>query len=398
MPITLSRRLRFLSSTLMLSALCIAPLAHAQQASQSKNTKPAKNAKAVKKTSAKKAAPAEQGEFVNFNDWKEVARFIDEMVERNGFDRDALNRVFAQTRYLDTAINLIKPAPSNKPKNWAAYRARFIDPTRIKAGVEFWETYGVALARAEAQYGVPMEIIVGIIGVETVYGRNTGGFRVMDAITTLAFDYPNTPTREARMAFFRGELENTLLLAREANIDPFSLRGSYAGAIGWAQFMPGSIREYAVDFDGDGKIDLRNSPVDAIGSVAHYLAVHGWQRGEPVAFPAQVASDNRQWESMLNQGLEAKYSVDQLRAAGVSAPAAPGNLRFGLVDLQNGTAATEYWLGTANFFAITHYNRSYFYAMSVAELGRAVAAARNRPVITRDSAPNDVLQPNQSTP
>jgi membrane-bound lytic murein transglycosylase B len=405
MPITLSRRLRFLSSTLMLSALCAMPAAYAQPAGntsdttrKTKSTKPAKNTKAVKKTPAKKAVPAEPGEFVNFNDWKEVARFIDEMVERNGFDRDALNRVFAQTRYLDTAINLIKPAPSTKPKNWAAYRARFIDPVRIKAGVEFWDTYGVALARAEAQYGVPMEIIVGIIGVETVYGRNTGSFRVMDAITTLAFDYPNTPTREARMAFFRGEVENTLLLARESNIDPFSLRGSYAGAIGWPQFMPGSIREYAVDFDGDGKIDLRNSPVDAIGSVAHYLAVHGWQRGEPVAFPVQVSAENRQWEGMLNQGLEAKYTIDQLQAAGVTAPAVPANLRFGLVDLQNGTAATEYWLGTANFFAITHYNRSYFYAMSVAELGRAVAAARNRPVLSKDGAPNDVLQPNKSTP
>ncbi|MCA1325042.1 lytic murein transglycosylase B [Herbaspirillum sp. alder98] len=404
MPITLSRRLRLLSSTLVLSALCAAPFAQAQPAQgtsstkPAKNTKPAKSTKPVKKTPVKKAAPAEQGEFVNFNDWKEVTRFIDEMAERNGFDRDALNRVFAQTRYLDTAINLIKPAPSNKPKNWAAYRARFIDPIRIKAGVEFWDTYGVALARAEAQYGVPMEIIVGIIGVETVYGRNTGSFRVMDAITTLAFDYPNTPTRDARMAFFRGELENTLLLARESNIDPFSLRGSYAGAIGWPQFMPGSIREYAVDFDGDGKIDLRNSPVDAIGSVAHYLAVHGWQRGEPVAFPAQVSSDNRQWEGLLNQGLEAKYTLDQLQAAGVSAPAVRANLRFGLIDLQNGTAATEYWLGTANFFAITHYNRSYFYAMSVAELGRAVAAARNRPVINKDSAPDDALQPNKSTP
>jgi len=380
MPITLPR-LTVLSSTLLLIGLCALPPAlHAADASS--QAQPARNKATAKKTSKKaqpkkKVAPEDQGEFVNFNEWKEVGRFIDEMVERNQFSRSDLNALFAQTRYLDTAIQLIKPAPSNKPKNWAAYRARFVEPVRINAGVEFWNSYGVALARAEAQYGVPMEIIVGIIGVETVYGRNTGNFRAMDAITTLAFDYPDTPNREARMAFFRGELENTLLLAREAGIDPLSLRGSYAGAIGWPQFMPGSIREYAVDFDGDGKIDLRNSPVDAIGSVAHYLAVHGWQRGEPVAFPVTVSAENRQWEGMLNQGLEAKYTEEQLRAAGITVPALPAGMRFGLVDLQNGTGPTEYWIATNNFYAITQYNRSYFYAMSVAELGRAVASARN---------------------
>jgi len=380
MPITLPR-LTVLSSTLLLIGLCALPPA-VQAADTASQNKPAKNKASAKNTSKKaqpkkKVAPEDQGEFVHFNDWKEVGRFIDEMVERNQFSRSDLDALFARTRYLDTAIQLIKPAPSNKPKNWAAYRARFVEPVRINAGVEFWNTYGVALARAEAQYGVPMEIIVGIIGVETVYGRNTGNFRAMDAITTLAFDYPNTPNREARMAFFRGELENTLLLAREAGIDPLSLRGSYAGAIGWPQFMPGSIREYAVDFDGDGKIDLRNSPVDAIGSVAHYLAVHGWQRGEPVAFPVTVSADNRQWEGMLNQGLEAKYTEEQLRAAGIAVPALPAGMRFGLVDLQNGTSPTEYWIATNNFYAITQYNRSYFYAMSVAELGRAVASARN---------------------
>ncbi|MBV8623035.1 MAG: lytic murein transglycosylase B [Herbaspirillum sp.] len=380
MPITLPR-LTVLSSTLLLIGLCALPPAlHAADASS--QAQPARNKATAKKSSKKaqpkkKVAPEDQGEFVNFNEWKEVGRFIDEMVERNQFSRSDLNALFAQTRYLDTAIQLIKPAPSNKPKNWAAYRARFVEPVRINAGVEFWNSYGVALARAEAQYGVPMEIIVGIIGVETVYGRNTGNFRAMDAITTLAFDYPDTPNREARMAFFRGELENTLLLAREAGIDPLSLRGSYAGAIGWPQFMPGSIREYAVDFDGDGKIDLRNSPVDAIGSVAHYLAVHGWQRGEPVAFPVTVSAENRQWEGMLNQGLEAKYTEEQLRAAGITVPALPAGMRFGLVDLQNGTGPTEYWIATNNFYAITQYNRSYFYAMSVAELGRAVASARN---------------------
>ncbi|MGS0741566.1 lytic murein transglycosylase B [Glaciimonas sp. GG7] len=330
-------------------------------------------------------ASGDESEFANFGQWKTVSAFIDQMVEKNGFTRAELEAVFNKTRYVDKTIQLMKPAPPGKPKNWVAYRARFIDPVRIKAGVQFWNTYADALARAEATYGVPAEIIVGIIGVETVYGRNTGNFRVMDVITTLAFDYPNTPTREARMTFFRGELENTLLFARESHIDPFSLRGSYAGAIGWPQFMPGSIRQYAVDFDGDGKVDLRNSPIDAIGSVAHYLKVHGWKAGEPIVFPATVATDTsseNRWQAFIGQGLEAKFSLNELVAAGVVPTAglgsADGNKMFGLVDLQNGTAPTEHWLGTDNFFAITKYNRSFFYAMSVVDLGREVRAAREK--------------------
>jgi membrane-bound lytic murein transglycosylase B len=215
--------------------------------------------------------------------------------------------------------------------------------------------------------------------VETVYGRNTGNFRVMDAVTTLGFAYPDTPNRLARMAYFRGELENTLLFARESGIDPFSLLGSYAGAIGWPQFMPGSIRRFAVDFDGDRTIDLRNSPVDAIGSVANFLVEHGWKSGEPTVFPVTVAADSSEWETFIGQGLEAKFKPDDLKAAGVSpGMELPADMLFGLVDLQNGLEPGEYWLGTDNFFAITKYNRSFFYAMSVIDLGRAVRAARSR--------------------
>jgi membrane-bound lytic murein transglycosylase B len=269
-----------------------------------------------------------------------------------------------------------------QPKNWQAYRARFVEPVRINAGVKFWNDYTDDLKRAEIEYGVPAEIIVGIIGVETVYGRNMGNFRVLDALTTLAFDYPQTPTRVARMNFFRGELENTLLYARESGIDPLSLTGSYAGAIGWPQFMPGSIRAYAVDFDQDGKVDLRTSPTDAIGSVARFLTLHGWKRGYPIVFPATVPlppDNNSGWTAFIGQGLEAKYTMETLTSAGVvPGPLAPRDLLYGLVDLQNGADATEYWLGTDNFFAITLYNRSFFYAMSVIELGRAVSALRNR--------------------
>jgi membrane-bound lytic murein transglycosylase B len=369
-----------------LSAVWLTPASvHAEETTKakSKTTKTAVKAKDKAKTKTRnktkpKASAADpDGEFANFSQWKEVNAFIDDMVNRDGFDRDALKAVFSKARYLDTAIRLIKPAAAGKTKNWQAYRARFVEPKRIANGVDFWNEHELALQRAEIQYGVPAEIIVAILGVETIYGRNTGNFRVIDTLTTLAFDYPQTPNRDARMAFFRGELESTLLFARDANIDPFSLLGSYAGAIGWPQFMPSSIREYAVDFDGNGKIDLRASPIDAIGSVANFLKIHGWKRGEPTVFPATVPNPDGVGD-LLNQGLEAKYTTDQLKAAGVMAGSdlPPGQL-FGLIDLQNGDAATEYWLATNNYFAITQYNRSYFYAMSVVDLARAIRVARN---------------------
>ncbi|MBK4738108.1 lytic murein transglycosylase B [Noviherbaspirillum pedocola] len=367
---------RILSVTLLLSSLlagCQTEAVESRKRAQAE--KPAKPAKAAH---AAKKAPADTDEFVNFNDWSDVQSFIDGMVERYGFSREELQRTLGKVRYVDSAVRLMRPAPPGRPKNWTAYRARFVEPVRIDAGVAFWNRYADALARAEEQYGVPAEIIVGILGVETIYGRNTGDFRVMDAITTLAFAYPDTPTRQTRMAYFREELANTLLLARDAGIDPFSLRGSYAGAVGWPQFMPGSIRKFGVDFDGDGRIDLRNSPVDAIGSIANFLVMHGWRRGEPLVFPASVdAAAGSGWELFLNQGLEAKFRLNEMRAAGVKPETtAPDDLLYGLVDLQNGEAPTEYWLGANNFFAITQYNRSFFYAMSVIDLGRAVRVAR----------------------
>ncbi|MRW87188.1 lytic murein transglycosylase B [Pseudoduganella sp. FT26W] len=327
----------------------------------------------------KKAAPAVDyvGEFVNFGDWKEVRAFLDDLAARDGFDRAELGALINQVRYVDAAVQLVKPAPPGKPKNWQAYSKLMIDPVRIDAGVKFWNDNAEALARAESLYGVPAEVLVGIIGIETVYGRNTGRFRVLDAITTLAFSYPEAPQRRERMEFFRGELEATLLFARQDGVDPLSLKGSFAGAIGMPQFMPSSLMKYAVDFDGSGKIDLQNSASDAIGSVAAFLAGHGWQRdvGGPVVYAAAV-SPNRAWEGMLNQGLAAKYRSAELATAGVtSAVPAPDQL-YGLVDLQNGAEPTEYWLANNNFFAITQYNRSYFYAMSVVELGRAVRLAR----------------------
>ena len=349
---------------------------------KAKVAKPAKAAKAAKAKPAAKAAPARpaidyDGETIDFANWQAVRDFEDDMVARNGFDRAALDDVVKRARFIDSAVQLVKPAPPGKPKNWQAYSSRFIEPIRIGAGVRFWEANAEALARAEATYGVPAEIIVGIIGVETIYGRDTGRFRVVDVLTTLAFAYPEAPNRLDRMAFFRGELENTLLLARKENIDPFSLLGSFAGAVGMPQFMPGNILKYGVDFDGDGIVDLRGSASDAIGSVANFLVEHGWDRNNtgPAVFPADVAP-SQAWQALLG-GLDARYQPAELDAAGVATRTAlpPGRL-YGLVDLQNGADPTEYWVANANFFAITKYNRSYFYAMSVVELGRAVRLAR----------------------
>ena len=317
-------------------------------------------------------------EHVNFLEWQPVREFIDGMVAQHGFERTALETLFGQVRYIDTAVQLVKPAPPGKPKNWQAYSARFIEPIRIRAGVRFWEQNAEALKRAEAAYGVPAEIIVGIIGIETIYGRDTGRFRVLDSLTTLAFAYPDAPNQAARQAFFRDELSSTLILARERGYDPFSLLGSFAGAVGMPQFMPSNILKYGVDFDNDGRVDLRGSSVDAIGSVANFLVQHGWNaehRG-PVAYAADV-SPTRAWEPLLGLGLEATLRPEALRAAGVvTGTALPAETLYGLIDLQNGAEPTEYWVANDNFYAITKYNRSYFYAMSVVDLGRAVRAAR----------------------
>jgi membrane-bound lytic murein transglycosylase B len=318
------------------------------------------------------------GEEVNFAEWQAVRDFEDEMVARHGFTRDEMDALVRQVRFVESAVKLVMPAPPGKPKNWRAYSERFIEPIRINAGVRFWNDNADALARAEATYGVPAEIIVGIIGVETLYGRDTGRFRVLDTLTTLAFAYPETPNRAERMAFFRSELENTLLFARKSGIDPFSLQGSFAGAVGMPQFMPGNIMKFGVDFDGDGRIDLRNSATDAIGSVANFLVEHGWSRdtqGPPV-YAAEV-SPSRAWEGLLGGGLSARYRPDEIMAAGVTTRVSlPASGPYGLVDLQNGADPTEYWVANNNFFAITNYNRSYFYAMSVIELGRAVRLSR----------------------
>lgn len=314
-------------------------------------------------------ASSHAGDFSQYEELQAmVAQLEADKVYAPGELTALFDRVARQPAIL---AQIAKPAESSK--EWKDYRPIFMTDARINDGLAFWDKYQDVLTRAEQTYGVPAPMILAILGVETKYGVNKGNYRVVEALATLGFDYP------PRAPFFRKELREFLVLSKQNGQDPFETRGSYAGAMGYPQFMPSSWRNLAVDFDGDGRIDLRNSPVDAIGSVAHFLVEHGWKRGEPTVFPATVSNteSGRAWDMFIGQGLEAKFTLDELKAAGVSPNfEPPADMRFGLVDLQNGGEPTEYWLGATNFFAITQYNRSFFYAMSVIDLGRAVRSAR----------------------
>jgi membrane-bound lytic murein transglycosylase B len=296
---------------------------------------------------------------------EDVRQFIAEMVEKHGFAGRELRTLFGRTRFQPSIITAITPPTVSRAKSWQSYRALFLTRERIEAGIAFREEQGEALARAAELYGVPEEIIVAIIGVETVYGRNTGNYRVIDALSTLAFDYP------PRAEFFRTELENYLLFARDAGIDTLALKGSYAGAIGIPQFMPGSYRRYAVDLDGDGKQDLSGSFADAIGSVANFLKAHGWEAGQPVAYGAQVQGEN--YRKLVDAGIKPTYRCGDLASFGVSAAgAAKEDAPCALIELTTPGEANEYLVGLTNFYVLTRYNRSSMYAAAVLELAQAV--------------------------
>lgn len=290
-----------------------------------------------------------------------IPQFIDEMVEKHHFKRDELVQIFQRVHHRQAVINAISAPATLKP--WPEYRAAFINDKRISGGLQFWQLHAEALQRAEYQYGVPQEIIVALIGIETSYGRNSGKFSVLDALTTLAFDYPR------RAEFFRSELEQYLLLAREQEFELFKVQGSYAGAMGIPQFMPSSYRKYAVDSSGDGKTDLLHDPVDAIGSVANYLRQFGWVNGAPVAARARTGEGAASLAPDLR-------SVGEWAAAGVTPdnPVAADNtarlMEFTVAD------GKEYWLAFKNFEVITRYNNSDFYAMSVFQLAGALRDAR----------------------
>ncbi|MDR2876855.1 MAG: lytic murein transglycosylase B [Chromatiales bacterium] len=300
----------------------------------------------------------------------EVREFISTMTSKHAFTADELKTVFREVNYRQDIIDAMTKPAEKRP--WSEYRPRFLTPDRIRGGVEFWKENEEILARAEQTYGVPPQIVTAIIGVETFYGRSTGRHRVVDALATLAFDYP------PRADFFRGELEQYLMLTREEHFDPLTLTGSYAGAMGKPQFIPSSYRRYAVDFDGDGRRDLFNNVADVIGSVANYLGTQGWKKDEAVVAPATVTSED--YLALLALGIEPRTPVSELPARGVLAgetlaPETP----VALIEL-DGEKGKEYWVGLRNFYVITRYNRSSLYAMAVTQLAQEIAAQYRAPI------------------
>jgi membrane-bound lytic murein transglycosylase B len=320
------------------------------------------------------AAAAKQPAFT-YGQHPEAMAFADDLASRRNLDPAWVRQQVAQAQRIPTVARLMAPAPRGTPKNWAAYRARFIEPVRLRAGQRFWEDNRSALARAEAEFGVSASLIVGVIGVETLYGQHTGNFRVIDALTTLAFDFPTSHPRAAvRTEFFKSELEQYLSLTQRTGMDPQALRGSYAGAMGWPQFMPSSWAKYAIDFDGDGQVDLFNSTTDVIGSVANYFKVFGWQTGQPTHYPVTFDAEKLDKDALLAPDILPTFSVASFTAKGAVLEGAalqhPGQLA--LVELENGPAPRSYVAGTENFYVVTRYNWSSYYALAVIELGETI--------------------------
>jgi membrane-bound lytic murein transglycosylase B len=311
---------------------------------------------------------------------EDAKRLAIELAQSLELDPQWVWDAISKAKVKDNAAKLMMPAPLGTAKNWAVYRSRFIDAQRIRAGVQFWRTNEADLQRAERQYGVPASVIAGVIGVETIYGRNMGTFRVLDVLTTLTLDFPKG--RSDRSAFFKAELGQYLKLCIEQQVDPDTMLGSYAGAVGLPQFMPSSIRKFAVDFDANGHIDLVRSPADAIGSVAHYLSIHGWQTAWPAYFDITPPPAGDGLSKLLAPDIVPSFSPQEMTEMGAVLPAEgqihPGKLA--LVLLQNGQDAPTLIAGTRNFYAITRYNQSSYYALAVVQLGEAVAQEATRQI------------------
>jgi membrane-bound lytic murein transglycosylase B len=335
------------------------------------------------KTPGRKAAnamiPATGPEYATRPDAMALA---DEIAAQFQLDPKWTRRAIGRARFMPEVTRLVMPPAADTPKNWQLYRTNAIDPLRVQAGVKFWQKNRDALARAEARYGVPPQIIIGILGVETFYGQQMGNYRAMDALATLAFDFPPThPRAQARSAFFKSELGQLLSLKHQPGVDPLKLRGSYAGALGMPQFMPSSWVRYAVDFNGDGRIDLYNSPADIIGSVAYYFKSFNWQPGMPTHYPVSFDPEMLELDALLAPDILPTFSVDSFTFKGALLEG-PGRQHKGplaLVKLQNGKEEASYVAGTENFYVITRYNWSSYYALGVIELGQAVANAMRRP-------------------
>jgi len=309
--------------------------------------------------------------------------FAQHLASQRGLSERAVQTLLRAARTNATVARLIAPARSQRqtPRAWPLYRQQYVEPIRIRDGVAFLRAHARPLARAQARYGVPAAVITAVIGVETLYGRQTGNFRVLDTLVTLAFHYPE-PERTDRVQLFREQLADLIELHFAGALDATQVRGSFAGAIGMPQFMPGSIKRYAVDGDGDGRIDLHGSVADAILSVGNFLHVHGWQPGLPVFAPVRLPDDA---QPLVTGGLTPTLDWPQLQAAGarIEPVAAMDTVAcndtdwrctaLGVINLVDARVQqTEYRVATPNFFALTHYNRSYFYAAAVADLAAAL--------------------------
>ena len=389
---------RFLVLLSLLAGLALAlpvtanpssPQPSTQSGQTSKAGKAAKSNKAAKPTASAKAKATKKTPHRRAGQHKaspqpadsyarraEAMQWADEAAARIDLPAAWVREQIGQARRIPLIEQLVLPAPTPAAKNWEAYRSRFIENRRIEAGAAFWQRHRAALERAEHTYGVPASLIVGVIGVETLYGQHMGNFRILDALATLAFDFPAAHPRAAeRQVFFKEQLDHFLRLTQRAGTDPLSIRGSYAGAMGMPQFMPSSWTHYAVDFDGDGRIDLFNSPTDAIGSVANYFKAFQWKTGMPTHYPVKLTLGQTDMDGLLAPDILPTFSVESFTTKGAQLDGAALQHKgpLALIELRNGDGAPSYVAGTENFYAVTRYNWSSYYAMAVIELGQAVA-------------------------
>ncbi len=301
---------------------------------------------------------------------KNYDQFINKMVKQHHFDKQQLQQLFKSVEIKQSILKAMSSPAEGLP--WYKYRKIFLTDKRIQGGVTFWKEYEPVLSAVEQQTGVPAEIIIAIIGVETRYGGNTGSYRVIDALSTLGFAYPK------RSKFFLSELEHFLILCRDQDMDPLKPTGSYAGAMGWPQFMPSSYRSYAADFEGDNKHDIWNNPADVIASVANYFVKHHWQPGQPVTFEVSVKGND--YKKAISKGLKPDISVRKLKTLNVQVPAQLSDqeqVRLLQFELEKGY---QYWVGLTNFYVITRYNHSPLYAMAVYQLSQEILKNKPKPV------------------
>ncbi len=331
-----------------------------------------------KKTKKRKCLAAKASPAGSYAKQPAVREAADAIAQSHALSRTWVRATLAQAQMLPDVVRAVTPVTDPGVRNWRTYRNRMVEPVRVQAGVQFWLRNAGALEQAERQTGVPASLVVGILGVETLYGKRMGKYRVLDALATLAFDFPAShPKAPARAAYFLQELEAFLVWCQATGRDPLTVRGSYAGAMGIAQFMPSSWQKYAVDFDADGQIDLFDNSKDAIGSVANYLAAFGWKAGMPTHYTVQLDAARLDLPALLEKDILPSMSPALMAERGAMLPpqALQHTGQLALIELVNGNEApASYVAGTDNFYVVTRYNWSSFYAMAVIELGLAVQA------------------------